>query len=210
MKDDEPRMITSSERRRRRAGPTKGRLAAFAVALAGSAVLGVLAGGIWAAVAPRALVQEVGRGEAEFVNVETSAFITADAWFCLIMAVGGLLTGIVGYRLLVRRAGWPAAAGLVLGAVAAALVALWVGENIGLGSYNHLLASSQNGTYFHASLALGAKSALAIWTLLTSVVILMAESGGRKAETAATASPRPDGPDASGMWASGPAGGHGS
>lgn len=201
----------SSERRRRRAGPTKARLAAFAVALAGSAVLGVLAGGIWAAVAPRALVQEVGRGEAELVNVETSAFITADAWFCLIMAAGGLLTGIVGYRLLVRRAGWPAAAGLVLGAVAAALVALWVGENIGLSSYNHLLASSQNGTYFHASLALGAKSALAIWALLTSVVILMAESGGRKAEaTAATAPPGPDGPDASGMWASGPAGGHGS
>ena len=181
------------------------------MALAGSAVLGVLAGGIWAAVTPRALLQEVGHGEAQLVNVETSAFITADAWFCLIMAVGGLVTGIVGYRLLVRRAGWPAAAGLVLGAVAAALVALWVGENIGLGSYNPLLASSQDGTYFHASLALGAKSALAIWALLTSVVILMAESSGRKAEApAATAPPGPDGPDASGMWASGPAGGHGS
>jgi hypothetical protein len=179
------------------------------VALAGSAVLGVVAGGIWAAVAPRALLLEVGRGEAELVNTESSAFITADAWFCLITAVGGLLTGVLGYRLLVRRTGWPAAAGLVLGAVAAALVALWVGENIGLGSYNHLLATSPDGTYFRASLALGAKSALAIWTLLTSVVMLMALSGGRQADAAAGES-RPDGPDASGMWANGPAGGHGS
>ena len=88
------------------------------------------------------------------MNVESSAFITADAWFCLIMVVGGLLTGVVGYRLLVRRSGWLAAAGLILGAVAGALVALWVGENIGLGTYNHLLATSPNGTYFHASLAL--------------------------------------------------------
>jgi hypothetical protein len=182
------------------------------VALAGSAVLGVIAGAIWAAVAPRALLQEVGHGEAQLVNAESSAFITADAWFCLMMLIGGLLTGILGYRLLVRRAGWPAAAGLVLGAVAAALLALWIGENIGLGSYNHLLATSQNGAYFRASLALGAKSGLAIWTLLTSVVILMAESGGRQAQAkAATAGAAgPDGPDSSGMWTSGPAGGHGS
>ncbi|HTX29695.1 MAG TPA: hypothetical protein VME19_22030 [Streptosporangiaceae bacterium] len=160
-------------------GPTKGRLAAFAVGLAGSAVLGVVAGLIWAAVAPRALLQEVASGEAQVVNVETSAYIVADAWFCLIGAVGGLITGVLGYTILIRRAGWPATAGLVLGALAAALVALWVGSNIGLGTYNHLLASSQVGAYFNSSLALGAKSALVFWPLLTSVVVLMAETGSR-------------------------------
>ena len=187
-------------------GLTKERLAAFAVALAGSALLGIGAGLIWAAVAPRAVLQEVARGQAEFVNVETSAFIVADAWFCLIVVVGGLITGILGYRFLVRRTGWTAAAGLVLGAVAAALLALWVGENIGLGTYNHLLATSQNGTLFHESLALGAKSALAFWPLLTSAVILLAESGARR--SAADTGPGNTGPgssDASGMWTSGPA-----
>jgi hypothetical protein len=158
-------------------GPTKQRLAAFLAALAGTAVLGVIAGLIWAAIAPRALLQEVGQGEAVLVNAETSAFIVADAWFCLITAVGGLISGMVGYRFLVRRAGWAAAAGLVLGALAAALLAMWVGENIGLGTYNHLLASSANGTFFNASLDLGAKSALAFWPLLTSGVILLAETG---------------------------------
>jgi hypothetical protein len=158
----------------------KGRLAAFAAALAGSAVLGVAAGLIWAAAAPRALLQEVGHGEAQLVNAETSAFIVADVWFCLIAALGGAITGIVGYRLLVRPAGWIAAAGLVLGAVAASLLALWTGENIGLGTYNHLLATSPDGAFFHASLALGAKSALVFWPGLTSLILLLAEYGRRR------------------------------
>ena len=150
------------------------------MALAGSAVLGIVAGLIWAAVAPRPLLQEIARGEAELVNAETTAFIVADAWFALIAAVGGLITGVLGYRILVRRAGAAATAGLVLGAVAAALVAMWVGDNIGLGTYNHLLASSPTGAFFHSSLALGAKSTLAFWPLCTSGVILLAETGARR------------------------------
>ena len=82
-----------------------------------------------------------------------------------------------------RRAGWTAAAGLVLGAVAAALLALWTGENIGLGTYNHLLAVSPDGAFFRSSLALGAKSALAFWPGITSVVLLLAEYGGRRPGT---------------------------
>ncbi len=181
-------------------GLTKGRLAAFVAALAGSALLGIVAGLIWAAVAPRALLQEVARGEAQLVNAETTAFIAADAWFCLIAVVGGVITGTLGYRLLIRRAGWVAAAGLVLGAVAAALLALWIGEIIGLGTYNHLLASSPVGAFFHASLGLGAKSALAFWPMLTSVVILLSGSGARRSAAAAAG---PDAADASGMWTSG-------
>jgi hypothetical protein len=149
------------------------------------------------------------------VNAESTAFIVADAWFVLIAAVGGLITGTLGYRLLVRRAGAAAAAGLVLGAVAAASLAMWVGGNIGLGTYNHLLASSPAGTVFHSSLALGAKSALAFWPLCTAGVILLAETGARRsgqaaartrgrhapgAPAAADEPGTPDDPDASGMW----------
>jgi hypothetical protein len=178
-------------------GRTKQRLAAFVAALAGSAVLGIVAGLIWAVVAPRALLQEVGAGEANLVHAETSAFIVADAWFCLLSVVGGLITGILGYRLLVRRAGWLAAAGLIAGAVAATLLALWIGENIGLGTYNHLLATSHNGAFFNASLALGAKSALAFWPLVTSVVIVLADGGARRPAA------KPDPAGASGMWTTG-------
>ena len=143
-------------------------------------MLGVAAGLIWAAVAPRALLQEVGHGEAQVVNAESSAFILADAWFCLIAAIGGVISGIAGYRLLVRREGWLATAGLVLGAVAASLLMLWTGENVGLGTYNHLLAASPDGAFFRASLALGAKSALAFWPGLTSLIILLAVYAGRR------------------------------
>jgi hypothetical protein len=64
--------------------------------------------------------------------------------------------------------------------VAASVLMLWTGENIGLGTYNHLLAVSADGVVFHASLALGAKSALAFWPGLTSLIVLLAEYGGRR------------------------------
>ena len=60
---------------------------------------------------------------------------------------------------------------LILGAVAGALVMLWLGEQIGLSAYNQHLASSPKGTVFSSSLALGSKSALAFWPLFTAIVI---------------------------------------
>lgn len=171
-------------------------IAWFAVALAGSALLGLLAGLIWGEVAPRALLQEVSPGTAQFVNVETSAFIVADGWFCLISAVAGLITGLLGYRfLLAARTGartaegvrGAAAAGLILGGIAGAFVMLWLGEQIGLSGYHQHLVSSPAGTLFPASLALGAKSALAFWPLVTAVIILVSEWGTRR-----SAYPSPD------------------
>jgi hypothetical protein len=161
----------------------------FAVALVGSALLGLLAGLIWGEVAPRAQLQEVSPGTAQFVNVETSAFIVADGWFCLISAVTGLITGLLGYRfLLAARTGAraaeggraAAAGGLILGGIAGAFVMLWLGEQIGLSGYDQHLASSPAGTLFPESLALGAKSALAFWPLVTAVIILVAEWGTRR------------------------------
>lgn len=161
----------------------------FAVPLAGSALLGLLAGYIWGEVAPRALLQEVGAGTAQLVNAETSAFIVADGWFCVISAAAGLITGILGYLfLLTPRAGVrmtagvraAAAAGLILGGVAAGFVMLWLGQQIGLSGYDHHLAASPDGTLFPASLTLGAKSALVFWPMLTAIVILVSEWGSRR------------------------------
>jgi hypothetical protein len=166
-----------------------GAIVGFAVALAGSALLGLLGGLLWGELAPRATLQEIGTGTAELVNAETSAFIGADAWFCGIAAVAGLITGIAGYRYLVARASHgaraAATAGLVLGALAAAFVMLWLGGQIGLSAYNQNLASSPKGTLFAASLTLGAKSALAFWPMFTAIVILVAEWGTRRTEGSA-------------------------
>ena len=155
-------------------------------ALVGSALLGLLGGLIWGEFAPRATLQEIGSGAAQVVNAETRAFFGADVWFCCISVVAGLLTGILGYRFAVApRAGGQRAAvtaALIIGALAGGLVMLWLGERIGLSTYDHQLASSPQGTVFSASLALGAKSALAFWPLFTSVVLLIGEWGTRQAK----------------------------
>jgi hypothetical protein len=152
------------------------------IAIAASAVLGLAAGAIWNVVAPRAVLQEVSAGTAQVVNAETRAFIGADGWFCIIAAVAGLLTGIVGYRLGISRRGNAArtsvAAGLIIGAVIGGYLMLWLGQQIGQSAYQHQLGYAAVGTTFNASLVLGAKSALAFWPLFTSLVIVLGEIGG--------------------------------
>jgi len=165
----------------------------FAVAVAGSVLLGALAGLIWGALAPRVRLQEFAAGGAYQVNAESSGYIAADAWYCVITAVSGLITGLAGYWLLVRRSGWPAAFGLVLGAVAAGYTAMWIGGLIGLDTFNHQLATAPVGSYLNDSLSLGAKSAVVCWLLVTGAVIGIAHSGAREPA-------RPLEPGLSGMW----------
>jgi hypothetical protein len=170
-------------RARRGARPDARSAAWFVALLAGSVLLGLLGGLIWAEIAPRAMLEEVGAGTAEVINAETRAFFGADVWFCAIAVVAGLLTGLLGYRFAVApRAGYAraaVAAALILGAVGGGLAMMWLGGQIGLSAYTGHLASSPNGTMFYASLALGAKSALACWPLFTSFVLLVAEWGNR-------------------------------
>ena len=153
--------------------------------LVGSAVLGLVGGVIWGEFAPRAMLQEIGAGTAQVVNVETRAYFGADVWFSAITVVAGLLAGLLGYRFAVAPRDGTAraavAAALIVGALAGELVMLWLGERIGLSTYNHELAASANGTLFSASLALGSKSALAFWPLFTAIVLVIAEWGTRPA-----------------------------
>ena len=174
--------------------------AAWSVALlAGSAALGLLGGLLWSEVAPRVLLQEVSAGTAQIVNTETRAFFGADAWFSAIAAVAGLLTGLLGYRLAVAPRDGTARASvalaLILGAVAGGFTMMWVGGQIGLSSFHRQLGSSPAGTLFSGSLSLGAKSALALWPLLTALVLMIAEWGTRPAqEQPAPEQPAPEPP----------------
>jgi hypothetical protein len=147
----------------------------FVSTAAATAVWGIPAGFAWAAAAPRVLVEVVGHGIAQVVNAETSAFIVADVWFCLIGVIGGLLTGSLGYLIAVRRWGAASAAGLIAGALAAAAVALWVGALGGHAAFQHQLAVSAPGTRLNAPLALGAKSGLTFWPMLAALTIAVIE-----------------------------------
>ena len=123
-------------------------LAAIGTALlvaAGTALLGLAAGYIWSLVAPHALLVMVSPGAAALVQVETSAFIAADAAFCLVVLAGGVVSGALGYLVAVRRYGPVAMAGVLAGALAAAYLTRWVGEQAGLTTFHHLLATLPAG-----------------------------------------------------------------
>jgi hypothetical protein len=146
-------------------------LIAFAVAL-GGALLGLLAGVIWAAVAPR-VVYQVAAGsprEAFVVASEPTAFFAADAWYCIIALAGGAVLGLLGYLFAIRRHGALPMLGLVAGAVAAAYLARWIGQQSGYDAFYHQLATVRPGTLLRAPITLGSRGALAFWPLAAAAV----------------------------------------
>ncbi len=168
--------------------------AAVAVSLgvaAGTVLLGVAAGFCWAAVAPRAWLVMTGPGAAGLLDPETSAFIAADAVFCLVCLAGGVVSGVLGYLFAVRQHGPPGMAGLLGGALAAAFVARWVGEQSGLATFRHLLATLPAGARLRDSLTLGAGGALGFWALAACLVaggLEVLSSPGRHRATRGTGS----------------------
>src|SRR5207344_800195 len=138
--------------------------------VAGTALLGLAAGYGWSLVAPRALLVMVSHGTAGLVQTETTVFIVADGAFCLIALAGGVLSGALGYLLGVRRYGPLPMAGVLVGALAAGLLARWVGEQPGSGTFHHLLATLPVGARLHDSLTLGASGAIAFWPLAAGLV----------------------------------------
>jgi hypothetical protein len=145
-------------------------LLSVVVVVVGTAVLGVAAGFIWAAVAPRAVIEVLGRGSADVVNPETNAFIAADGWFALLSVIGGIISGLAGYLIAVRRHGAVAMLGIFAGAVAAALIAKWIGQLPGQAEVDHSLALGRPGTLLQQPLALGGIGVLAFWPLAAGLV----------------------------------------
>jgi hypothetical protein len=140
-------------------------VAALAAVLVGTALLGVAAGFAWAVAAPRALAVVVSRGSADVVNPETNAFIAADGWFTLLTAIGGVISGLLGYLFAVRRYGPFAMAAVLVGGLPAALIAMWIGQESGNAAFNHALQVGQPGVLVHAPLSLGGIGALAFWSM---------------------------------------------
>ena len=104
-------------------------------------------------------------------NPETSAFIAADGWYCVIALIGGALIGLLAYLFAVRRYGPVAMTGAVIGSVAAAFIAIWVGHQAsGALGFNAVLATSKPGTYLYAPISLGSHGALAFWPLAAAAV----------------------------------------
>jgi hypothetical protein len=52
----------------------------------------------------------------------------------------------------------------------------WIGGNYGHASFRHALLTKPTGTYLHASLSLGSKSALIFWPLFAALAIAVPEA----------------------------------
>jgi hypothetical protein len=149
-----------------RRGTLRGWLAAVLVTL----LLGVAAGFLWAAVAPRPHLVMTGPGAAQVTSAESSAFIGGDGWYCLICVVGGIISGLAGYLLAVRGHHPVGMALVLLSGLAAALIVLQIGQHSGQASYHHLLSTLPAGRHLSASLSLGARSAIALWPLAAGIM----------------------------------------
>jgi hypothetical protein len=159
-----------------------GAVAALLATMAASAALGLLTGLLWSAIAPRALLVVQSRGVAYVVNPETSAFIAAEGWFCLLTAAAGLVCGVAGYFIVVRRYGAVAVSGLALGGVAAALLAMWTGQQQGLAGFRSQLAASPAGVKLHEPLVLAGHGALAFWPLFAALAVGAIELASQSSE----------------------------
>ena len=149
-----------------RRGTLRGWLTAVLVTL----LLGVAAGFLWAAVAPRPYLVMTGPGAAQVTSAESSAFIGGDGWYCLICLVGGIISGLAGDLLAVRGHHPVGMALVLLSGLAAALIALQIGQHSGQASYHHLLSTLPAGLHLSASLSLGARSAIALWPLAAGIM----------------------------------------
>lgn len=152
-----------------RAGSAGASTLSSVLIVAGSALIGLAGGLVWTALAPRALYVVVGRGSADVVNPETTAFIAADAWFCVIGVAGGVIIGLAGYLLAVRRYGPAPMAAILAGSVIADITARWVGEHQGLRRFDHELLTTHHGTLLHAPLALAGDTSAALWPTFASL-----------------------------------------
>jgi hypothetical protein len=136
--------------------------------VAGSVVVGVAGGAVWAAAAPRVLYQvyTLNPPTAYATNPETSAFIAADGWYCFIALLGGAIIGLLGYLFGVRRYGPLPMAGIVVGSIGAAFVTAWLGHALSGGpGFDQVLATSKSGTFLRAPISLGSHGAMAFWPL---------------------------------------------
>jgi hypothetical protein len=162
---------------RRPAGRVRGGLAATGTALwrcvpavLVTLLLGVAAGFLWAAVAPRPYLVMTGPGAAQVTSAESSAFIGADGWYCLICLAGGIISGLIGYLLAVRGHHPVAMALVLLSGLGAGLIVLAIGQHSGQASYHHLLSTLPAGRHLSASLSLGAHSGIALWPLVAGIM----------------------------------------
>ncbi|MBP2702312.1 hypothetical protein JOL79_00695 [Microbispora sp. RL4-1S] len=143
--------------------------ATIALTVLASALLGVVAGFVWAALAPATRYVLVDGGP-QPADPETQTLIAADGWFAVVTGAAGLLCAAVAY-LLARRRPVEALTGLTAGGLLAAYVALLVGGTV----KGVVRASAPGGLTTTTSLGVTAHGVLLAWPLLATALFWLIE-----------------------------------
>jgi hypothetical protein len=154
------------------------RLVGFAAASLG---VGAAAGVVWWLVVKPPAYQLNSNGGATTSERGLSEFIAADAWFCAIGLVAGLLIGLAAWRWL-RTLGWTVVLVVLVCAMAAALTCWLVGYRLGPGDFSARLAAAQPGDLVPIPLTLHARASLLTWPFFAIIPVLLGSSLGRDEE----------------------------
>jgi hypothetical protein len=154
------------------------RLGAFA---AGSLGLGAAAGVVWWLVVKPPAYELNSNGGATTSERGLTQFIAADAWFCAIGFVAGLLIGIAAWRWF-RALGWSVVLVALFCAMAAAMTCWLVGYRLGPGDFSARLAAAQPGDLVPIPLTLRARASLLTWPFFAVIPVLLGSSLGRDDE----------------------------
>ncbi|MEW9548620.1 hypothetical protein [Nonomuraea sp. NPDC050783] len=136
----------------------------FAATVLALATLGIGAGLLWSALAPRAPYQ-VTRAGLVLADPSTQALIAADGWYAVITGGLGLACGAVGW-FAGRRWMVGVLAGLGVGGVAGAALTYWVGSTFTIGAVTVEAAAAPGVKVVPGALELTANGVSVAWPLL--------------------------------------------
>jgi hypothetical protein len=154
------------------------RLGGFAAA---SLCLGAAAGVLWWLVVEPPAYELNSNGGATISERGLTEFIAADAWFCAIGLVVGVLIGLAAWRWL-RTLGWTVVLVVLACATASALTCWLVGYRLGPGDFSARLAAAQPGELVAIPLTLRAPASLLTWPFFAIIPVLLGSSLARDDE----------------------------
>lgn len=146
------------------------------------AVTGMLAGLLWAAVAPEVRFVAVD-GRALPAAAESEAMIAVDGWFALITFLAGSITGVIAHLAARRADGVMMVLALAFGGTLAAVLAWQTGHVLGLAEFERRLAGAADGTVLTGPAQLRSLGTLSFWPLLAVGGYAMIQAALHRIET---------------------------
>ena len=156
-------------------GPPVRWLRIWAATVAAMALLGVLAGLLWAQISPEVRYVVVD-GRALLIDPETQDLIGTDGRFALIAVLAGTLCGVAAYAAAGRGRDLPLVLGLAAGGVAAALLMWWAGHLVGLDAFRRLTRTGSTGRQITGVADLRAVGVVVFWPLVAVSVYGLLEA----------------------------------